>query len=1762
MNSMEVSERIKTVSVLISLIILSVSFAASSTATPYPGLRGDAEDTIKLSLDFQKPLIEEKDFTTVDLGGLPQMAEEGPALPFKPVKVLLPPGTSFSGFDVHTGEKATVSIGKPLKAAPNYSIIGNDQEPIAGGAYVGPIMKFPGKICEYRGTHLLHGGKIAMFTVHPVTYDTTTDSITFFRSIDLEVHTSTSSGSSIGQVHHPQELMSQVSNPEEIDNYESTDEEYASTDMLSGNYEYVIITADSLAPEFQSLLDWKENRSSFNAGLTDITGRVVTTEWITSQQEYWGDPASHEGKGNDTQTQVRNFIIDAYQTWSAEYILLGGDHEVIPCRYVRVSITNGPSSYIPADAYYAGLDGDWDDDDDGIYGEDDNAGAMGEEADLLFEVDVGRAPVSNTDEVTNFVNKVIAYEQTRSDPYLNSSLLVGEKLDDWPTWGGDYKDEVQDMTFPSQNPELTIQKLYAREGTFSANAFLNAMDEGVHLVNHMGHGNEHSFAGLASDDIESLSNSQYFLFFSQACLIGAFDEGGSSDSIAESLVTTEHGAVAALVNSREGWYQQGGTNGPSQQYDIQFFDALFQENIRGVGTALSDAKMDLVSHLGSDGGYMRWCFMTLNLLGDPETSVHFLEEKVHDVAVTDLNIQPPSKGDTSDITAQVDNEGEVSENDVPVELYVDGDKRDTKYVDVSSGGSTSVQFTWTPSQAKPYELKVQTNLSTDTWNENDFVDKEVEVVWRIDSPETIEDSTFQQRASIIIEETGSLYIDNSTVEVDGTWREQFSIQVYGEMMIRSSTIYSEGSLGYRIYCYPGAVFSSVGSEISDFQGAPGFYTEGDSTEINNSSFQGEEMRINSTDGVTVKETAFFTSLRISNSTQFSLEGVEVTGGGIDISSSGNFSISCQVTDSETGIRLDQCSNGTIMDTTVENCSYGLLFNRSSTIEMINNSIVNNSYDLGIRGTLYHHFLHSIASTDVTSGQVFYLVEESDLSLDHSLNIGYLGMVSCHNITVEDQQLEYNGEGAIAVNSSALHISSSLFAHNEVGLKLLNCTDCLIQGNDFVDNVVHAVDDGSNSFNDTYPQGGNYWDDCSGEDNLSGPHQDQEGGDGIYDTPYYVDEDSIDHYPLLSSTTMPDQDPTANFSYSPESVFSGEELTFTDSSQDPDGYIVNWTWSMGDGHRYYQENVLHVYAEPGNYTVNLTVMDDGRSKDSVHKTIEVKNRDPHSDFKYSPQFPEVGEEVQFSDLSYDEDGTVISWEWTFGDGNTSTAQNPSHAYLEEGSFSVTLEVTDDDGGVSTHSEEVVVGNEFPVPDFSFSPSQPTTGDVVYFEDGSSDPDGSVESWRWEFGDGEVSTMKDPSHRYADNGVYSVTLEVTDNQGASSSCSLDIQVLNVGPTANFTYTPSHPYTIHTIQFNDTSVDPDGEIETWLWDFGDGTNSTQKSPSHRFAEGQYEVSLTVWDDDGTADESTRTVRVENTPPQAGFECPDQVFSNRDVQLLDASHDPDGEIVSWNWSFGDGTWATETDPTHLYSSPGNYTMTLKVTDDDGATSSVSRTIWVKDSPPSASFSWTIDDNKTASTISFQSTSYDEEGGIQSYLWDFGDGNTSTLPAPTHTYDSEGDYEVNLTVTDDNGRPSSVLRTVEVRLPDLKVDVLNNSDSQVEVRVINQGDFGLEGVEVDFIVDGQTVERKELSITGGSNETVVFHWGAEDNQTLSFRVDPDGSVVEVNESNNVASFTASVDDSSLTDIISLAKNNWIVLASLALVLLLAITVKMIVKKK
>ncbi|MCK4971017.1 MAG: PKD domain-containing protein, partial [Thermoplasmata archaeon] len=333
------------------------------------------------------------------------------------------------------------------------------------------------------------------------------------------------------------------------------------------------------------------------------------------------------------------------------------------------------------------------------------------------------------------------------------------------------------------------------------------------------------------------------------------------------------------------------------------------------------------------------------------------------------------------------------------------------------------------------------------------------------------------------------------------------------------------------------------------------------------------------------------------------------------------------------------------------------------------------------------------------------------------------------------------------------------------------------------------------------------------------------------------------------------------------ILSGQalELDGTDS-YDLDGYIAeaNYRWDMGDGRTELGSIIQHTYTSVGTYTVVLTVEDDGGLTSSYSRMVEVLNRMPSAQISASLLALPTGDSLDLDGSgSSDPDGSVDTYTWIFGDGSVAYGRQLSHVYGDDGIYMVVLTVTDDLGGTDSTSVFIQVENRPPMPAIEGPDTALTLTDVEFTAEGTLDPDGRIEGYFWDFGDGNGDNGWNVSHEYMTSGIYTVRLTVLDDDGRSAFTSVSIEITNRPPIPE-AETPSEATQNTTVKFDATgSYDPDGLITAWQWDFGDDSSGEGREGYHRYIEaGTYTWILTVVDDSGDTQEVNGSIYIKDRP------------------------------------------------------------------------------------------------------------------------------------------------------------------------------------------------------------------------------------------------------------------------------------------------------------
>ena len=540
-----------------------------------------------------------------------------PQLPIKGCSVLLPPGSEAVSLNLEYPQP--ISLGSGYHVPPT-----EEQYPLS---QIGPFPPtpenqdiytadnyYPSELVSDLLNQYKRGYSISHFQIHPVIYNPVTGEIAYYPWIKVTVSTQNSAAAEQayskfyrGLTKDQIIIQGQVDNPQAVSLYNALPDDPETDDA-----ELLIITCESLEPSFHILADYKNARGT--------SAKIVLYEWILTN---YG--------GIDPPDQIRNCIIDYYFNHGTDYVLLAGDNEIIPKRSLYAQAWSEVDPDIAADLYYGCLDGNYDGNGNGVFGE------ISDSPDLMGEVYTGRASVDSPTEAENFIQKQIAYQHTPVADELAQGLMLGEDLE-WAAWGSEYKEEIRlgssswgytTVGFPGWFDVGTLYDTPAYHWSAMSD-LLPLLNEGPQLVNHLGHANNTYALKFGANSVNDNNmtndgvNHNYYIIYSQGCYCNSWDNRmpnfgiTGSDAISEKWTTIANGAVCFIGNTRYGWGSYNNTNGASQYSDRQFFDAIFGENIYQIGRAHQDSKEDVIPFLNNVTYYV---YYECCLLGDPSLEI-------------------------------------------------------------------------------------------------------------------------------------------------------------------------------------------------------------------------------------------------------------------------------------------------------------------------------------------------------------------------------------------------------------------------------------------------------------------------------------------------------------------------------------------------------------------------------------------------------------------------------------------------------------------------------------------------------------------------------------------------------------------------------------------------------------------------------------------------------------------------------------------------------------------------------------------------------------------------------------------------------------------------------------------------------------------------------------------------------------------------------------------------------------------------------------
>ena len=465
-----------------------------------------------------------------------------------------------------------------------------------------------------------------------------------------------------------------------------------------------------------------------------------------------------------------------------------------------------------------------------------------------------------------------------------------------------------------------------------------------------------------------------------------------------------------------------------------------------------------------------------------------------------------------------------------------------------------------------------------------------------------------------------------------------------------------------------------------------------------------------------------------------------------------------------------------------------------------------------------------------------------------------------------------------------------------------------------------------------------------------------------------------------------------------------------------------TWDFGDSQIGLGDSVYNIYSTAGFYNVSLVAIANNGCSDTSFNTITV-NDPPIANFSFLNNQC-VGASVQFNDISTTSQGTISNWTWVFNSLDTLLGSTSNYSFNVDGQYPVQLFIQASTGCLDTIQQNIDI---VPGPISSFSATNTCLGETTQFLNTTSISGGLTVNYEWIFNTNDTSLLTNPSFAFPSSlaANYNVFLTATSSNGCVDTLT---EVIHIGEPAqvDFSIDDDTVCSNSLVVFSDSSIIPPGETVSKIrWDFGDGSlDSTQSTISHLYASpGAYTITLTVQTESNCIASLSKIIQVIESPT-SNFSF-NNVCVGLDANFTDLSTSSSlSQITIWNWNFGDTQLSNLQSPTHLFADSGMYSVTLTTIDNNGCSNSIAQSITIY-AKPRVYFS----NNKSCTNNATQFTDSTVIGaGIANFLWNFGDGSSSsTLQNPQHIYTITAAYPVTLVATSSQGCIDSVTKLIVV---------------------------------------------------------------------------------------------------------------------------------------
>jgi PKD repeat protein len=546
-------------------------------------------------------------------------------------------------------------------------------------------------------------------------------------------------------------------------------------------------------------------------------------------------------------------------------------------------------------------------------------------------------------------------------------------------------------------------------------------------------------------------------------------------------------------------------------------------------------------------------------------------------------------------------------------------------------------------------------------------------------------------------------------------------------------------------------------------------------------------------------------------------------------------------------------------------------------------------------------------------------------------------------------------------------------------------------------------------------------------------------------------------------------PLASFNLPLGLICTNNEFTFTNTTTDNFDGNLTYEWLVNNILESTARDLKYTFTSEDDKSIKLKAALPGCLSEQTQLILNVQSG-PVVGFSYAGKCED--ETILFANES---SGSISDYEWDFGDGISSSQQNPFHVFSDPGNYAVSLQANGTNGCASTLSKMVGI---YSVPQTNFSLDLPPfacSGSLSQFNDLTPPmPDSNLASWAWSFGDPSNGTasQKNPLYTYSLAGDYSVSLTTTSNFGCSNSIQKTITIYP-SPKADFLFDIA--CVNQGTQFTDASA---GDIKSWLWSIQSNTYSV-KDPVHIFkSAATHTALLTVTGTNNCINQISKNVNVP-VPIVADFTSLSTCATKPALfdEINKGGVDP---AVSWKWDFGDGSQAIGSPAQHIFPSTGSASVTMTTQRESGCIYSITKSIPITE-PPKAQFTVFLEVGAAPFSVDFVNTS----SRASSYFWKFGDAlnSTSTEFSPSFTYTELGSYTAELTVenaltcTDSYSQLISVVvPQINAAIADFKLEKILGSDSWNSiVTVENKSNVALINPEVFLDISGNALISERI---------------------------------------------------------------------------------------